>query len=110
MGEALIVRRGGGGGLGEATFVERVYGGSSSTVVIDPAKTYLLISARADRDSVDSIGADGGAYLLKDGVVSMIADRSPSFISYISYYPTTNRITLDRGGNDCSIIDVYELS
>ena len=109
MGEALITRRGGsGGGLGEATFIAAAWP-SGIAQTVDPTKTYLLVSSRYSVDSLDSVEPYGGVYLLKDGVVSRIADVVPGYLSAISYYPTSSKIGVGYGGCDWAKLDIYEL-
>lgn len=110
MGEALITRRGGGGGseFAGCTFVEYINGDSTSSA-LDPSKVYLLTAFWADIDSTDSITANGAAYLLKDGVVTVVAATNTSFINHIVYNASTSTVTLYSYGDD-SGIRIYEVN
>lgn len=110
MGEAILARASASGGseFAGCTFVEYINGGATSGA-LDPSKTYLLTAFWADIDSTDSITANGAAYLLKDGVVTVVAATNTSFINYIVYNASTSTLTLQRYADDNGI-RIYEVN
>lgn len=97
MGEALIVRRGGGGSGGFSLEKEQViesWGGSATSTALDASKTYVLFleSSSAEDGELD---AKIGVFMLEGGTITAVYDGD-SFLSKkaVSFNATNNKITV----------------
>ena len=99
MGEALIVRRGGGGGAGDFSLeeVETIWGASTSSA-LDENATYIL-SLGAGLYADDMVYTDGGVYILKSGVITTVYQGDFSRVP-VSYDASTKKIKLRSASND----------
>ena len=96
MGEALIVRRGGGGGdfsLEKVQVIE-AWWGSTTSAALDPSKTYVLFLESSDAADGE-LDAKIGVFILDGGTITSVHDGD-SFLSKkaVSFNTTTNKITI----------------
>lgn len=98
MGEALIVRRGGGGGDISLEYVETIYKNKTSSS-LDANSTYFLSVSAAEPFSENAM-VGSGVYLLKDGVISTLYQDPYFSRSPVTYNASTSTVSLDSIGND----------
>lgn len=114
MGEALIVRRGGGGGDFSLELVERLYLDhlTQYSSALDPSAIYFFVLAYPEYDDYyDQYSAEPYLFVLKDGVIKAVSTYGSGMVSSgkISFDATTNKVVVKNAGWGYATLEIFKV-